>query len=80
MAITETAAQALARPHTGHVTAAPVRPPIREWFDDRAVLVELWRWLEERGEQPADPAYYIEKPQHWQLEYDQMRAEQASRT
>ena len=41
------------------------------WTHDN--LAALWSWLDENGLDPADgPAYFMEKPWKWNLEYDAM--------
>lgn len=50
----------------------------RDWWEDHDNLAELWRFLEDRGEQPNDPAYFLDKPWKWDPEYQQMRSEQAA--
>lgn len=49
----------------------------RDWYEDHENLAELWRWLEERGEQP-DPAYFLEKPWKWTPEWNQMQSDKAA--
>ena len=44
-----------------------------QWYDDRNNLADLWRWLEDQGDD-SDPAYFLEKPWKWSLEFAQMRA------
>lgn len=47
----------------------------RDWYREPANLAELWTWLEERGEQPSDPAYFMAKPWKWAPEWREMQAE-----
>lgn len=50
---------------------------IAEWYEDHENLCALWRWLEDRGQAPSDVAGYLEKPWHWEPEWNQMRKDQA---
>lgn len=43
------------------------------WYEYNGNLARLWRWLDERGEAPNDPAYFMEKPWKWEAEWDAMR-------
>lgn len=44
--------------------------PWLHWFEDPSKLAELWRWLAEAGDEPDDPAYFMEEPWKWQREWD----------
>lgn len=50
---------------------------VDDWYADHQALAELWRWLEDRGDQPRDPAHFLEEPWSYEPEYQAMRAEQA---
>jgi hypothetical protein len=41
----------------------------REWHDDPTELAALLRWLIERGEDPKDVPYFLEKPWKWDTAY-----------
>lgn len=46
------------------------------WYEDPSNLAELWRWLEDRCEEPADQvARFLDEPWHWEPEWNQMRSE-----
>jgi hypothetical protein len=53
-------------------------PAAHDWWTDHDALAELWRWLEDRGQEPNDVAYYLERPWKWTPEYDDMRSEQTA--
>jgi len=41
------------------------------WYAFHDNLASLWTWLDEHGHTPGDgPAYFMEKPWKWNLEYD----------
>lgn len=46
-----------------------------DWFLNHENLAALWRWLDGRGQAPADVAHYLEKPWHWSPEFIDMCAE-----
>lgn len=48
---------------------------IAPWHEYVANLHALWVWLENRGDQPDDPAYFLEKPWKWEPEWNQMQRE-----
>lgn len=50
----------------------------RDWYEDHENLAELWDWLEDRCEQPDDPAGFMREPWSWEPEYNQMQAEKAA--
>jgi len=53
------------------------RDGIPEWWADHANLAELWRWLEDRCEEPRDNvARYLDEPWHWTPEWLEMHTEQ----
>lgn len=59
------------------ITGARVELVDDPWYADHQNLALLWRWLEDRGDQPADPAHFIEKPWKWEPEWNELQAEQA---
>lgn len=44
-----------------------------EWWNDHRNLATLYEWLERYSNNPQDgPAYFMEKPWKWNMEYDAM--------
>lgn len=42
-----------------------------KWYADHNNLASLWEWLGNHDNEPGDgPAYFMEKPWKWNLEYD----------
>lgn len=61
----------------------PATAPIRVHIDTKLPwwaltrnVHDLWRWLEQQGDAPTDPAYYLEKPWKWEAEWNRMLQEQ----
>jgi hypothetical protein len=46
------------------------------WHSDPQQLAELWRWLDEQGRTPDDPAYFMERAEKWTPHFEDMCAEQ----
>lgn len=58
------------------VTTHPLTPATDpDWYRDHSNLCDLWRWLDERGEAPDDPAYFLEKPYKWTREWRLMHGD-----
>lgn len=47
-----------------------------DWWHIEGELAAVWRWLDERGERPDDPGYFMEKPWKWTPEREQMIREE----
>lgn len=45
------------------------------WYRDPVNLAKLWRWLEDQGETPDDPAYFLERPEKWDEEWQRFTRE-----
>lgn len=45
------------------------------WYRDPVNLAKLWRWLEDQGETPDDPAYFLERPEKWDEEWQRYTRE-----
>lgn len=66
-------------PSAAPTLAAPSRlgaSPAADWWTDHNAIAELWRWLEDRGQEPDDVGYFLERVEKWTSEYLDMRAEQ----
>ena len=50
-----------------------------DWHLDPMNLSQLWRWLRERGQEPEDPAYFMEKAWHYSEEWIAMWADLTER-
>lgn len=52
----------------------------REWYENHENLCELYRWLEQRCDQPTgdDIARFLEKPWKWTPEWNEMQSELAA--
>lgn len=57
--------------NAAHTTLAAVRearewtPIVPPWHERPTALASLFRWLDEQGDRPADPAEFIENPELW---------------
>lgn len=54
------------------MTNVHTEPPMTEWWAFHTNMAELWSWLEEHDARHLvdGPAYFMEKPWKWNLEYD----------
>jgi hypothetical protein len=57
------------------MTSKVERIPFYHWYEDPACLAELWRWLDESGAAPEDIPQFLEKPWHWQPQWDAMQGD-----
>jgi hypothetical protein len=53
-----------------------VRAPL-PWHKDPKELAQLWRWLDEQGRTPDDPAYFMDKAVKWTPEHEEFLRDEA---
>jgi hypothetical protein len=53
---------------------------IDPWYTDPKELAVLWRWLDEQGRTPDDPAYFMDRGSKWEREHEEfLRDEEQAR-
>lgn len=57
------------------MTVELVRPSV-PWHRNPTELAALWRWMDEQGRAPDDPAYFMEKGIRWSPEHEEMLREE----